>query len=105
MKKKIVYALLIALGIFVTGCGKEAEAEKTQEKAETINVDTEKTVSKDVNDTEVNKVNIADSENCVPEYYSTYSDLLHQFMNGEDAYFMNNDYAESYIEQDGVSCS
>lgn len=63
MKKKIVYALIIALGICITGCGnKEVETEKTQEKAETINVDTEKTVSKDVNDTEVNEVNVDDSE-------------------------------------------
>lgn len=63
MKKKIVYSLIIALGICVIGCGnKEALTEKTQEKAETINVDTEKTVSKDVSDTEVNEVNVDDSE-------------------------------------------
>lgn len=94
MKKKIVYALAIALGICITGCGKEAKIEEKQEKVEIMDEDTGNAAIKDIHD----KVN----ENAVPEYYAIYSDLLHQFMNGEDAYFMNNDHAVSYIEQDGV---
>ena len=101
MKKKILYALLIAVGICLVGCGKKPELENTQENTD---IQDEELLEVDDEDVETEE-SLDDSETEIPEYYATYAELLHQFMNGKDAYFMNNDHAVSYIEQDGVSCS
>ena len=63
MKKKIVYALIIALGICTTGCGKNSAAENSQENAEIINEDTSNDVAKDINGSEETEEIFEDSEN------------------------------------------
>lgn len=63
MKKKIVYALIIALGICTTGCGKNSAAENSQENAEIINEDTSNDVAKDINGSEKKEEIVEAGEN------------------------------------------
>ena len=63
MKKKIVYALIIALGICTTGCGKNSVNENFHEKAEIINEDTSNDVAEDINGSEETEGRVEDSEN------------------------------------------
>lgn len=63
MKKKIVYALIIALGICTTGCGKNSAAENSQENAEIINEDTSNDDAKDINGSEKKEEIVEAGEN------------------------------------------
>ncbi|MGN1049995.1 MAG: hypothetical protein ACI4P9_05665, partial [Selenomonadaceae bacterium] len=63
MKKKIVYALIIALGICTTGCGKNSAAENLQENAEIINEDTSNDDAKDINGSEKKEEIVEAGEN------------------------------------------
>lgn len=63
MKKIIVYALIIALGICTTGCGKNSAAENSQENAEIINEDTSNDDAKDINCSEKKEEIVEAGEN------------------------------------------
>lgn len=107
MKKGIVFAIILAFCI--TGCGGKNETENFREKDEIINEDIIYDAIEGVENNEKvvddNEEAIYANESIVPEYYAIYAELLRQFMNGENAYFMNGDMPVSYVEQDGASCS